>query len=472
MVWDYQIPTIVMLTRCFEDGKEKCMQYWPDQTNTSVTRGKFDITVTSLVPSAEYQIRKMQLKSKSDPEHERTVTHMLYTAWPDHGVPRNAMSLISFIHRVRREHPVSLTTPLLVHCSAGVGRTGTFILLDVAMQQMKREGTLSVFQRLKNMRTQRMKLVQTQAQYVFIHDSLSELVVCGETDVAAGNIRIRMMQLQKPVPGDPSGLIGFQKQFETLEEVSSQCEASYQEAKAKYNAGKNRFPDKLPNELGRVRLRFGPKPGSDYINASFIDGYKQRKAYIATQGPMEGTVADLWRMIWEHNCSCIVMLCQTQEKGQVSSHCFWPEGEKEEAVYGKLRVGVKRVSHHGDIIERKLEVEDTEGRGGVQKTVSLMQLSSWPPGELPHPTAILSLVDLLTKAQRGSPGRHTVIMCSDGVGRTGTFICIHSQLERLKTEGVVDFFQAAKSARIQRAALVPDAEAPACSRGGQKTGRG
>jgi hypothetical protein len=80
-------------------------------------------------------------------------------------------------------------------------------------------------------------------------------------------------------------------------------------------------------------------------------------------------------------------------------------------VYGKLRVGVKRVSHHGDIIERKLEVEDPEGRGGVQKTVSLMQLSSWPPGELPHPTAILSLVDLLTKAQRGSPGRHTVVMC-------------------------------------------------------------
>ncbi|CAI8049659.1 Tyrosine-protein phosphatase Lar-like [Geodia barretti] len=299
------------------------MQYWPDQTNTSVTRGKFDITVTSLVPSAEYQIRKIQLKSKFDPEHERTVTHMLYTAWPDHGVPRNAMSLISFIHRVRREHPVSLTTPLLVHCSAGVGRTGTFILLDVSMQQMKRECTLSVFQHLKNIRTQRMKLVQTQAQYVFIHDSLSELVVCGETDVAAGNIRIRMMQLQKPVPG---GLVGFQKQFETLEEVSSQCEASYQEAKAKYNAGKNRFPDKLPNELGRVRLRFGPKPGSDYINASFIDGYKQRKAYIATQGPMEGTVADLWRMIWEHNCSCIIMLCQTQEKGQVSSldpftHC-------------------------------------------------------------------------------------------------------------------------------------------------------
>ena len=93
---------------------------------------------------------------------EQEVTHMYYTAWPDHGVPRNAMSLISFIHRVRKEAPVSEAQPLLVHCSAGVGRTGTFILLDLVMQQMKAEATLSVYHHLKNIRSQRMKLVQTQ----------------------------------------------------------------------------------------------------------------------------------------------------------------------------------------------------------------------------------------------------------------------------------------------------------------------
>ena len=87
---------------------------------------------------------------------------MYYIGWPDHGVPLNAMSLISFIHCVRREHPACLDQPLLVHCSAGVGRTGTFILLDIVMQQMKREGTLSVYYHLKNMRKQRMKLVQTK----------------------------------------------------------------------------------------------------------------------------------------------------------------------------------------------------------------------------------------------------------------------------------------------------------------------
>ena len=89
------------------------------------------------------------------------VTHMFYTAWPDHGVPHNTMSLISFLRRVRKEHPASLTTPLLVHCSAGIGRTGTFILLDLALQQMRNEGTMSVFHHLQSMRNQRMKMVQT-----------------------------------------------------------------------------------------------------------------------------------------------------------------------------------------------------------------------------------------------------------------------------------------------------------------------
>ena len=160
-----------------------------------------------------------------------------------------------------------------------------------------------------------------------------------------------------------------------------------------------------------------------------MQGYKQRKAYIATQGPLSGTVSDLWRMVWENHCSCIVMLCETSEKGQVrplplslklsltlvcvlqeSSHCFWPEGS-EEKMYGKLRVVGKRESVHGDITERRIEVGDVEGHGGTQRVVTLLQLNSWPLRELPHPTAILSLVELLSKAQRSSPSRHTVVMC-------------------------------------------------------------
>ena len=91
-----------------------------------------------------------------------TVKHLHYTAWPAHGVPQNAMSLINFICHVRKLHPPSSDQPLLVHCSAGVGRTGTFILLDAMMQEMRSHGSLSVYQFLRSLRGQRMKMVQTQ----------------------------------------------------------------------------------------------------------------------------------------------------------------------------------------------------------------------------------------------------------------------------------------------------------------------
>ena len=207
LIWDSQLDTraytlpahAILFTlkctvcdiMCNDDyPQEKCEQYWPDKVNKTTTIGsdsEFTLTVTSFVPSAEYQIRKIQLKSVKrnmlvlsqlmhdcdvmifqsfEPERELCVTHMYFTAWPDHGVPRNAMSVISFIRRVRREHPACLDQPLLVHCSAGIGRTGTFILLDMVMQQMKREGTLSVYNHLRNMRGQRMKMVQTQVKYL------------------------------------------------------------------------------------------------------------------------------------------------------------------------------------------------------------------------------------------------------------------------------------------------------------------
>ena len=154
-----------------------------------------------------------------------TVTQFHYTAWPDHGVPDNVMSIIKFIRHIRKLFPASRDPPLLVHCSAGVGRTGTFITLDMMILQMKAEGTFSVCQCIKHLRKQRMKMVQTQvrssfalakvsfltrlydislkAQYEFIHHALSELVMCGETEVTASNLRSHAESLREP--GEGSG---------------------------------------------------------------------------------------------------------------------------------------------------------------------------------------------------------------------------------------------------------------------------
>ena len=90
------------------------------------------------------------------------VTQLQYQAWPDHGVPTNAMSIVNFIKQVNKVHPSSHQYPLLVHCSAGVGRTGTFIVLDSMMQRIKAEGNITILEFLIKLRTKRMLMVQSE----------------------------------------------------------------------------------------------------------------------------------------------------------------------------------------------------------------------------------------------------------------------------------------------------------------------
>ena len=105
-------------------------------------------------------------------------------------------------------------------------------------------------------------------------------------------------------------------------------------------------------------------------------------------------------------------MAQCPHTVQESCHCFWPQQPGDGDVHGKLRVSLKRLGSYGDITESRLEVVESGGRvSAPHRLVTLLQLSSWPPLGLPHPTAILSLVDLLSKAQRSSPGKHIIVMC-------------------------------------------------------------
>ncbi|CAI7990937.1 Receptor-type tyrosine-protein phosphatase H [Geodia barretti] len=133
MVWEYEIEAIVMLTKCVEMTREKSAQYWPESLSETITPGdRLSVTLSSSTPYAEYHIRKLLVKHLTESDKTVTVTQFHYTAWPDHGVPDNVMSVIRFIRHVRKLFPAaSQDQPLLVHCSAGVGRTGTFITLDI-----------------------------------------------------------------------------------------------------------------------------------------------------------------------------------------------------------------------------------------------------------------------------------------------------------------------------------------------------
>lgn len=158
--------------------------------------------------------------------------------------------------------------------------------------------------------------VQTEDQYIFIHDALLEAIICGNTEVPARNLHNHIQKLMQTEPGE--NITGMEMEFKKLANVKADS-TRFVAANLPCNKHKNRLVHILPYESSRVCLApIRGVEGSDYINASFIDGYRYRSAYIAAQGPLQDTAEDFWRMLWEHNSTIVVMLTKLKEMGRVS----------------------------------------------------------------------------------------------------------------------------------------------------------
>ena len=138
----------------------KCHKYWPEELNRPRLYGQVKVTIQESLTLAAYTVRTFSLQMEGN-KMERIIRQFHFTIWPDHGVPNNCAVMLNFIRRVRKMHPYSNPCPLLVHCSAGVGRTGTFIVLDTMLERMKEEDTLNVYDYVKLIRQQRVLMVQT-----------------------------------------------------------------------------------------------------------------------------------------------------------------------------------------------------------------------------------------------------------------------------------------------------------------------
>uniref|UniRef100_A0A3B4V9B2 protein-tyrosine-phosphatase n=1 Tax=Seriola dumerili TaxID=41447 RepID=A0A3B4V9B2_SERDU len=172
MIWEKNVQTLVMLTRCNEQGRVKCEQYWSSGMKhfENIT-----VTTTSEIPLEDWTIRDFDIKNVKTAE-TRSVRHFHFTAWPDHGVPETTELLISFRHLVR-EHmdQYSRHSPTVVHC-AGVGRTGTFIAIDRLIFQIERENIVDVYGIVHDLRMHRPLMVQTEDQYVFLNQCAMDII--------------------------------------------------------------------------------------------------------------------------------------------------------------------------------------------------------------------------------------------------------------------------------------------------------
>ncbi|XP_053715416.1 receptor-type tyrosine-protein phosphatase delta-like isoform X26 [Synchiropus splendidus] len=446
MIWEQRSSIIVMMTKLEERSRVKCDQYWP--TRGTETYGLIQVTLLDTVELATYCVRTFALYKNGSSE-KREVRQFQFTAWPDHGVPEHPTPFLAFLRRVKACNPPD-AGPMVVHCSAGVGRTGCFIVIDAMMERIKHEKTVDIYGHVTLMRAQRNYMVQTEDQYTFTHDALQEAVNCGTTEVPARNLYAYIQKLTQIEGGE--NVTGMELEFKRLANTKAHT-SRFISANLPCNKFKNRLVNIMPYESTRVCLQpIRGVEGSDYINASFIDGYRQQKAYIATQGPLAETTEDFWRMLWEHNSTIVVMLTKLREMGREKCHQYWPA--ERSARYQYFVVDPMAEYNMPQYILREFKV--TDARDGQSRTVRQFQFTDWPEQGVPKSGE--GFIDFIgqvhkTKEQFGQDGPISV-HCSAGVGRTGVFITLSIVLERMRYEGVVDIFQTVKMLRTQRPAMV------------------
>ncbi|XP_063352639.1 protein tyrosine phosphatase receptor type Fa isoform X3 [Pelmatolapia mariae] len=446
MVWEQRTCTIVMMTRLEEKSRVKCDQYWPSRGTE--TYGMIQVTMLDTLELATYSVRTFALYKNGSSE-KREVRQFQFLAWPDHGVPEYPTPTLAFLRRIKSCNPQD-AGPMVVHCSAGVGRTGCFIVIDAMLERMKHEKSVDIYGHVTCMRAQRNYMVQTEDQYIFIHEALLEAAVCGNTEVPARNLYAHIQKLTQVPAGE--AVTAMELEFKKL--ANSKAHTSrFISANLPCNKFKNRLVNIMPFESTRVCLQpIRGVEGSDYINASFIDGYRQQKAYMATQGPLAETTEDFWRMLWEHNSTIVVMLTKLREMGREKCHQYWPA--ERSARYQYFVVDPMAEYNMPQYILREFKV--TDARDGQSRTIRQFQFTDWPEQGVPKTGE--GFIDFIgqvhkTKEQFGQDGPITV-HCSAGVGRTGVFITLSIVLERMRYEGVVDLFQTVKTLRTQRPAMV------------------
>uniref|UniRef100_A0A8C1FKR3 Tyrosine-protein phosphatase non-receptor type 9 n=2 Tax=Cyprinus carpio TaxID=7962 RepID=A0A8C1FKR3_CYPCA len=254
--------------------------------------------------------------------------------------------------------------------------------------------------------------------------------------------------------------------YQEYEEIRKEPPAgTFDYSKKASNQIKNRYSDVLCLDQSRVRLcplNNEDDETSDYINASFMDGYKRSNAYVATQGPLPKTFGDFWRMVWEQMVLIIVMTTRVVERGRVKCGQYWPLETGRTEDYGNFLVRNVHIEMFQDFKLSHLELFNTQT--GECREVSHYLYMSWPDFGVPKsPSAMLDFRAHVKQRQEsslrtlypdwtGPPGGPPVVVhCSAGIGRTGTFCTLDICLSRLEDIGTVDIKQTVRRMRTQRA---------------------
>ncbi|NXK20600.1 PTPRV phosphatase, partial [Arenaria interpres] len=440
LVWEQNVCNIIMLTVCMENGRVLCDHYWPSES-APVSYGHICVHLLSQSSSEEWTMREFKLWHEGI-RAERHVSHLHYTAWPDHGIPESTTSIMTFRELVReRIQSTKDAGPTLVHCSAGVGRTGTFIALDRLLQQMKQEKVVDTFGVVYTLRMNRYLMIQTLSQYIFLHSCILEKILEEPLLGLSGTERSCPIPLksfaQHYAQKATKSHVGFLREYETLleavkEEASSATPSS---------GDQQTHPSSsiLPYDRSRVKFSLLEQgPFSGLLQVWHVPGCSSSREYLAVQGPDKLTVEDFWTLVWEQDVHTILTLLPWQEKGEVPSEACWPlEGDCLCTKTLTIQCGTEKLVSGWRCIQLKMKHEKKAKERQVQQFLYTLWSSKKQPD-------VQSVVEFLTAVRRCMPHRKRagplLLHCSSGVSQMGTLISLDCLLHQMKAERSVDVY--------------------------------
>ncbi|NXE25510.1 PTPRV phosphatase, partial [Ardeotis kori] len=450
LVWEQNVCNIIMLTVCMENGRVLCDHYWPSES-APVSYGQVRVHLLTQSSSEEWTTREFKLWHEGL-RAERHVSHLHYTAWPDHGIPESTTSIMTFRELVR-EHIQSTkdagpTLPIscgvrqcltLAVCplSTGVGRTGTFIALDRLLQQMKEEKVVDTFGVVYALRMNRHQMIQTLSQYIFLHSCILDKILEEPLLCLSGTERSCPIPLksfaQHYAQKAAKSHVGFLREYEVVKEEASSATPS--------SGNQQTRPSSSILPYDRTRVKFSlleQGPFSGLLQVWHVPGCSSSREYLAVQGPDKLTMEDFWTLVWEQDIHTILTLLPWQDEGEVPNEACWPlEGDSLCTKMLTIQCGTEKLVSGWRCIQLKMKHEKKAKERQVQRFLYTLWSSKKQPD-------VQSLAELLTAVRRCMPHRKRagplLLHCSGGVSQMGTLISLDCLLHQMKAERTVDVY--------------------------------
>ncbi|XP_056002212.1 receptor-type tyrosine-protein phosphatase mu-like [Ostrea edulis] len=435
MIWQENVRQIIMLTNLREGSKAKCVQYWAD-IDVPATFGVFSLRTVEEKHYAFYIIRTFRV-TNNELKKTHMVTQYHYTAWPDHGTPE-PLCLVNFHDHVTRTKDKVDIGPTLVHCSAGIGRTGAYIAIDALHWAGKKDKKINIAEYVKKMRENRMNMVQTYEQYRTIFLALSDMLKAPTAVQKKTQFVQKAEEIQNDKPVNQSDL---GKEFQTLMKVRpSYTDTDY---KLALQSGSERARI-LPLDKYSLHLSFSGGKRGNYINAISVPSYDNQDAFVVTQYPQTGDAVDFLRLLTDHELDTVICLDAMRE---VESTTKWLPSKNSSKSVSPFTVHCHQ-EDSTDVKSTTLHVVK-EGTNVEARSITIVE----PQLQLQAGRGTTQMLSLLRFALSSRAEGPITVVSRDGATLCGVFCAAHNVLQQLSMDGEVDIFSAVRQLHVRRPEL-------------------